>query len=320
MLEPPHGFEPALRPVSRRACPRSPRFLSKFSFDSLVADLTTPEGLAQARDLESLGGGILAASVLDDVDTRTYTGPAGNQLEMRVFAPDGRARALYLDIHGGGFCMGHPKMGDVRNRAMARDHQIAVVSAQYRLGPEHPWPAGPDDCETAALWVLGPGRDEFGSVPLLIGGGSAGANLAALTLVKLRDRHDAAAEFIGANLVFGVYDLSGTPSQIKLGTLGFRSLYVGDRDTNSLQNPDISPLYADLRGLCPALFTVGTLDYLYDDSLFMAARWRADGNPAELAIYPASPHGFTMFPTKMTQVANHRTDAWLAKILGGTDG
>ena len=295
--------------------PEALDFLSNFSFDSMVSDLSTPEGLAQARDLDSLAGGILAASFLDDVDTRTYTGAGGDELELRVFAPDGPARAIYLDIHGGGFFMGHPKMGDRSNRAMADTHQIAVVSAQYRLAPEHPWPAGPDDCEAAALWVLGPGRDEFGSVPLLIGGGSAGANLAATTLVRLRDRHDAAGDFIGANLVFGVFDLSGTPSQIKLGTLGFRTMYVGDRDNESLQNPEMSPLYADLSDLCPALFTVGTLDYLYDDSLFMAARWRADGNPAELAIYPASPHGFTAFPTKLTEAANQRTDAWLAQVI-----
>ncbi len=158
--------------------PEALDFLSKFSFDSAVTDLSTPEGLAQARDLDSLGGGILASAVLDDVDICTYTGAAGDELELRVFAPDGPARAVYLDI---------------------------------------------------------------------------------------------------------------------------------------------SPLYADLNHLCPALFSVGTLDYLYDDSLFMAARWRAADNPAELAIYPASPHGFSVFPTKMTQAANDRTDAWLAQILESTD-
>ena len=300
--------------------PEALDFLSQFSFDSMVNDLSTPEGLAKARDLDSLGGDLVSFSAVDNVDVRAYTGASGDELELRVFASNGPARAVYLDIHGGGFFMGHPRMGDMRNQAMARTHQIAVVSAQYRLAPEHPWPAGPDDCEAAALWVLGPGRDEFGSVPLLIGGGSAGANLAATTLVRLRDRHDAAGEFVGANLVFGVYDLSGTPSQIKLGNTGFRDLYVGDHDTEGRKNPDISPLYADLNDLCPALFTVGTLDYLYDDSLFMAARWRASGNPAELAIFPASPHGFTVFPTKMTQAANDRTDTWLAGILDGVDG
>lgn len=300
--------------------PEALDLLSKFSLESAANDLSTPEGRAQARDLESLGGGILASFFLDDVDTRTYLGAAGNELELRVFAPDGPARAIYLDIHGGGFFMGHPKMGDVGNRAMARKHQIAVVSAQYRLAPEHPWPAGPDDCEAAALWALGPGRDEFGSVPLLIGGGSAGANLAATTLVRMRDHHDAAGEFIGANLVYGVFDLSGTPSQIKLGNVEFREMYVGDHDTKGRQHPDISPLYADLNHLCPALFTVGTLDYLYDDSLFMATRWRTSGNPAQLAIYPASPHGFTVFPTKLTRAANDRTDAWLSGILDGVGG
>ena len=300
--------------------PEALDFLSQFSFDSMVNDLSTPEGLAKARDLDSLGGDLVSFSAVDNVDVRTYTGAAGDELELRVFSPEGPARAVYLDIHGGGFFMGHPRMGDVRNQAMARTHQIAVVSAQYRLAPEHPWPASPDDCEAAALWVLGPGRDEFGPAPLLIGGGSAGANLAATTLVRLRDRHDAAGEFIGANLVFGVYDLSGTPSQIKLGNTSFRDLYVGDHDTEARKNPDISPLYAGLNDLCPALFTVGTLDYLYDDSLFMAARWRAEGNPAEVAIFPASPHGFTVFPTKMTRAANDRTDAWLAGILDGVDG
>ena len=300
--------------------PEALDFLSKFPLESWAVDFSTPEGLAKCRDLDALGGGMFDMSGVGDVDVRTYAGAAGDELELRVFAPDGPARALYLDIHGGGFFMGHPKMGDVRNRAMARTHQIAVVSAQYRLAPEHPWPAGPDDCEAAALWALGPGRDEFGSVPLLIGGGSAGANLAATTLVRLRDRHDAAGEFIGANLVFGVYDLSGTPSQIKLGNTGFRDLYVGDHETEARKHPDISPLYAELNHLCSALFTVGTFDYLYDDSLFMAARWRAADNPAELAIYPASPHGFTVFPTKMTQAANSRTDAWLDGILEGVDG
>ena len=61
--------------------------------------------------------------------------------------------------------------------------------------------------------------------------------------------------------------------------------------------PDISPLYADLKGLCPALFSVGTPDALVDDTLFMHARWIAAGNEAELAIYPGGAHGFTCFPT-----------------------
>ena len=67
-----------------------------------------------------------------------------------------------------------------------------------------------------------------------------------------------------ANLVFGVYDLSGTPSQLRQGMTGFRDLYLPDHDVAARKAPDVSPLYADLAGLPPALFTVGTADYLYE--------------------------------------------------------
>jgi acetyl esterase/lipase len=136
-----------------------------------------------------------------------------------------------------------------------------------------------------------------------------------VTLLRLRDRHDAAGAFLAANLVFGVYDLSGTPSQIRLGMTGFRDLYLPGHDTAARKAPDISPLYADLAGLPPALFTVGTADYLYDDSLFMAARWRAAGNEAELAVYPEAVHGFTAFPTGMAKAANRRIHDWLGARL-----
>jgi acetyl esterase len=80
--------------------------------------------------------------------------------------------------------------------------------------------------------------------------------------------------------------------------------------------PDISPLYAELKGLCPALFTVGTKDALLDDTLFMHARWIAAGNPAELAIYPGGAHGFTLFPNELSKTAAARMDAFLNSVLG----
>jgi acetyl esterase len=158
---------------------------------------------------------------------------------------------------------------------------------------------------------------EWGTSRIAIGGGSAGGGLAAVTLLRLRDRHDAAGAFCAANLLFGVYDLSGTPSQIRRGAIAFRDLYLPATPPPDRKVPDISPLYADLRGMPPALFTVGTLDYLYDDSLFMATRWRAAGNEAHLAIYPASPHGFTSFPTAMGRAARARISDHLVTRLRG---
>jgi len=270
----------------------------------------TPEAIAKARDLTQIMGGVFATKPMAGFEDRTIPGPAG-PLRLRVFVPP-EVRAVHLDVHGGGFFMGAPEMDDAGNAALAKRAQVATVAVAYRLAPEHPYPAGPDDCEAAALWLLANAKREFGTERLLIGGGSAGANLAAVTLLRLRDRHQSAGRFLGANLVFGVYDVSGTPSQLRGGIAGFRDLYLPGRDTAGRRHPDVSPLYADLSGLPPALFTVGTADSLYDDSLFMALRWRAAGNEAELAIYPESVHGFTVFPTAMARAANERIHTWVA--------
>ena len=270
----------------------------------------TPEAIAKARDLSQVMGGVFATKAIAGFEEREVPGPAG-PIRLRVFVPP-EVRAVYLDIHGGGFFMGAPEMDDAGNAALARHARVATVAAGYRLAPEDPYPAGPDDCEAAALWLLANAKREFGVERLLIGGGSAGANLAAVTLLRLRDRHQSAQRFAGANLVFGVFDVSGTPSQLRHGVGSFRDLYLPHHDAAARRHPDVSPLYADLAGMPPALFTVGTADSLYDDSLFMALRWRAAGNEAELAVYPESVHGFTVFPTALARAAGERIHAWVA--------
>ena len=81
------------------------------------------------------------------------------------------------------------------------------------------------------------------------------------------------------------------------------------------RDPDISPLYADLHGMPPALFTIGTRDALLDDTLFMHARWIAAGNQAELAVYPGGAHGFTAFACALAAAAaNARMDAFLQAV------
>ena len=102
-------------------------------------------------------------------------------------------------------------MGDPQNEALARNHGLAVVSIDYRLAPEHPYPAAPDDCEAAATWLLSEGTKEFGAERVFIGGESAGAHLALVTANRIRDRLGGLIH--GLNLVFGIYDLNGTPSQ-----------------------------------------------------------------------------------------------------------
>lgn len=81
-----------------------------------------------------------------------------------------------------------------------------------------------------------------------------------------------------------------------------------------LQNPQYSPLYADLHYLPPALFTIGTIDPSIDDTYFMEARWRLAGNKTFLAMYPESPHAFNLFPTKMAKVAYERIYQWITGL------
>ena len=267
-------------------------------------DLRTPEGLAKARDLNALMGGLFAGRSATRATTRRVP---GTTIGLRIITPRaGTPTALYVDIHGGGFFIGDPSMSDALNTAIADAANAVVVSIDYRLAPEHPYPAPPDDCETATVWILENAAGEWGVDRFAIGGASAGGNLVAVTLQRLRDNHDAASRFLAANMQFGVYDLSGTPSQIDLGRVAFRDLYLPTTPVAERKVADISPLYGDLRGMPPALFTVGTLDYLYDDSLFMAARWHAAGNETELAVYPESIHGFTAFPAEMGRIASRR--------------
>src|SRR3954471_9332007 len=164
-------------------------------------DPRTPAGLQEARALEEARArDSVAAASPGPRAVETIAEFDGRRVPVRVVAPAAAtARGVYLDIHGGGFYMGSPARGDVHNRRLAHALGIAVVSVDYRLAPEHPWPAAPEDCETAALWLLEEAGTRFGTARLAIGGVSAGATLAMTTLLRLRDR-DLAKHFAGAAL------------------------------------------------------------------------------------------------------------------------
>jgi acetyl esterase len=248
---------------------------------------------------------------LDEGQDRVVRG-LGREVPVRVFVPD-EVHGVYLHMHGGGFVLCHPDHFDEALAATAKNCKVAVVSVDYRLAPEHPYPAAADDCETVAVWMTENAKSEFGTERLVIGGESAGANLSVVTLLRMRDRHGFTG-FLGANLVYGCFDISMTPSQRNWGEREliistrtiewFNDHYVPQKEKRT--EPDVSPLYADLSNLPPALFTVGTLDPLLDDSLFMHVRWLAAGNPSELAVYPGGTHVFNMFPTKIAREANKK--------------
>jgi acetyl esterase/lipase len=244
---------------------------------------------------------------------------------VRILRPDA-VHGVYLHVHGGGWTMGGADLQDPHLWALAEAASVAVVSVDYRLAPEHPFPAALDDCEAVACWLVEHAGAELGCDRLAIGGESAGAHLSVLTLLRLRDRHGLRNRFAGANLVYGLYDLSMTPSQRQWGdrnlvlsapTIAWHlDQLLPGIDREARRSPDISPLYADLADLAPALFTVGTVDPLYDDSVFLAARWQASGNPATLEVYEGGIHAFNLFPTRLAEHSNRSQHAFVRDAIG----
>ncbi|MEV0977692.1 alpha/beta hydrolase [Streptomyces sp. NPDC049915] len=242
-------------------------------------------------------------------------------VKVRVFVPD-HVEGVYLHLHGGGWAFGSADGQDEKLWLLARRARLAVMSVDYRLAPEHPFPAGPDDCAAAARWLVRHAAVEFGTERLLIGGESAGAHLAVLTLLRLRDRHGITGAFRAAHLLFGPYDLSMTPSQRSFGSRRLLSntdsllrtyeLFTPGMTAEQRRDPEISPLFADLTGLPPARIVVGTEDPLLDDSLFLAARWRAAGAPVRLGVVAGAMHGFTLFPLTVTEREQRRELDFLA--------
>ncbi|HET8996908.1 MAG TPA: alpha/beta hydrolase [Acetobacteraceae bacterium] len=299
------------------------------ALNDTMVKLLTPQpdwwvvGAETTRAARRRGDGPFPAPVFSSrARTISIPGKDGNQIPLRVIAPAGTPRGVYLHIHGGGWVLGAADLQDPMLERVADSTGLAVVSVEYRLAPEHPYPAGPDDCEAAALWLVRNARGAFGTDLLTIGGESAGGHLSAATVLRMRDRHDYTG-FRGANLVYGAYDLSLTPSQRRFGDtrLVLRTIDIVQFGNAFLPGiterrvPDISPLYDDLHGLCPALFSVGTADALVDDTLFMYGRWIAAGNAAELAIYPGGAHGFTLFPNTLAQQAEARMHAFLRQAV-----
>lgn len=287
-----------------------------------MPDMTKlPPAEIRAARAGGRGPGGLPIIYSDNAIVRTIPSVSG-EIELRCFIPP-KIDGAYLYIHGGGWVLGSADGNDPRLESISNDLNLAVLSVEYRLAPEFPYPAGPDDCETAALWLAQNSQSEFGTDRLLIGGDSAGAHLAVVSLLRLRDRHGI-TPYRAANLGYGVFDVSQTPSSKNWGNEAIIlssavMKWFGDHfaPAELQRDPDVSPLYADLHGLPPALFMVGTHDCLLDDSTFMHARWLAAGNKAELEVYPGGVHGLTGFPTALGRKAVARQDAFLKAALAG---
>ena len=289
----------------------------------------TLAAMEPTQDLEHLRSeyvagrlGVPASPKSPRARTMTIDGPSG-KIELRILMPE-VIHGIYLHIHGGGWMVGSNDTWDELLELFAAEAGMVAVSPNYRLAPEHPFPAANEDVLTVAEWLIANGEQEFDTSWLSIGGESAGSNLAASTLVRLRDRGQA-HHFRAANLLFGCYDLAlsprvrsakGAPFVDYESMKQFTSAFAAGHD---LYDPILSPLYADLAGMPPALFSVGSIDPLADDTLFMHARWQAAGNAARLAIYPGGNHGFNSFDFEIAKTANLEMAHFLKEIRAQDD-
>ncbi|KAK2686288.1 hypothetical protein QWA68_014841 [Fusarium oxysporum] len=211
--------------------------------------------------------------------------------------------------HPGGLVYGTARGQDMYLQALANALGLTAVSVEYRLAPEHPFPASQYDATDAALYALSEvGIQKLGGPLRLLAGESSGAYLAVWTAISLRDNHGINVRDVLAGLLcsYGIYDISFTPSLHRHQ----RNIIVGRESMSRLvdaafsrenvvdrKDPSVSPLYADLEDLPPALFLCGTEDSVVDDSVFLGARWSLAGNRAEVKLVPNGFHAFSLIPT-----------------------
>ena len=298
-----------------RKLARMPRFRVRNRLTPLlIQGLLRTSQFGADRKLARAGVGVERHIVMD----------GGSRVPLRILRPAGAIRGVVLDIHGGGWVVGNARMNDELNAAMIAACHVAVVSVDYRLAVTTPLQGQLDDCLAAVRWLLAGGLPGCEHLPVLLVGESAGAHLAAATLLRLRDEPALLRHVHGALLYYGVYDLAGTPSVHAAGpetlvlhgpgmAAGLRLLTPGMDDV-ARRAPPLSPLYGELEGLPPALMFAGTLDPLLDDTLGMANRWRSVAN-VEVHVVPEAPHGFIHFQTAMRRQVLARSHAWIRERL-----
>jgi len=229
--------------------------------------------------------------------------PDGPDVRVLVYRPKSASGALPLlvHLHGGAFCLLHPETFGGMEANWSLDHHCVVVSVDYRLAPEHPFPAGPEDCYAALLWAAANAAElEVDLDRLVVTGGSAGGALSAALCLMARDRNGPKIAYQA--LMIPVIDdrlktpshhaAEGVPGFNKSGNEGMWLHYLGERYDRSNTSPYAAPARAQsLKGLPPAFVQTNGLDPLRDEGLEFAMRLMAEGIDVEIYNAPGTYHG-----------------------------
>jgi acetyl esterase len=255
-----------------------------------------------------------------NVEDRTIPGPSG-KIPVRVYTPAGAGPLPALVyFHGGGWVIGNIHSHDNTCRALANASGCVVVSADYRLAPEHTYPAAAEDCYAATRYVS-EHPEEFGAAPgrVAVGGDSAGGNLAAVVPLMARDRGGPSLAF--QLLVYPVTDHDYVTASYRENAEGYGMtardmVWFWDHylpNAESGKEPYASPLRAaDLRGLPPALVITAEYDVLRDEGEAYAERLKQAEVPVTCTRYDGVHHGFFGLPhliDKSRQAINQAGEA-----------
>lgn len=245
------------------------------------------------------------------------TGTDAERLRLCLYRPKERPRNAILPailyMHGGGFVLGKPEMADDCLAGLAEASGAIIVAVDYRLAPEHPFPAPLDDCYTALAWLLANHRDlSLDPQRVVIMGHSAGGGLAAALSIMARDRGQ--YSLAGQVLIYPMLDHrtgSGQSPYPSRGTDTFswlpapnqfcwdclRGGYTLDDDSVGLFSPALQP---DLRNLPPTFISVGSQDLFLEEDVDFAIRLSRAGVAMELHVYTGAPHMFDQVPGRIT--------------------
>jgi acetyl esterase len=232
--------------------------------------------------------------------TRDFTIPtrAGTIAAREYRAPGAKGNAAILYLHGGGWTFGNIDSHDALLRGLAAMSGDAIIAIDYRLAPEHPFPAPLEDCVDAFTWcATNAATLGIDAKRIAVGGDSAGANLALGLALALRGGTHTPAAML---LYYGCYQTKGdTASHRRFGdgrfglsTLRMTRFWKNYIGADLKSSPLATPLSAEFKGLPPAYLMVGTLDVLHDDTTELAAKLKQAGVRQEMTIHPGCHHGF----------------------------
>jgi acetyl esterase len=270
---------------------------------------TPAERRARLHELHADAPSLVAGGpALHSVEDRVVPGPGG-PVPVRIYRPRPGVLPGYVYMHGGGWWLGSIDDADAGCRRRAAAADAVVVSVGYRLAPEHPFPAALDDCYAVAMWVLDEAEPlEIDPARIVLGGGSAGGNLAAAVALRARDAGD--SRFAAQVLEVPGLDLTMTGESFELYGEGYlftkadlrecAEFYLGSTDPT---DPLVSPVFAAAAGLPPALVMTAECDPVRDSGERFAANLAAAGVDATLIRWDGMVHGAPEMDTVVPDVA-----------------